>query len=62
MLGAYAENYVYMRLAEMYDRKIEYYSDRNGSRLFDRRYGVGSKYGVVGDIAKYEQIGFKTPS
>ncbi len=60
VLGAYAENYVYMRLAEMYDRKIEYYSDRKREADFlteDMVWEV--KYGVVGDIAKYEQIAQK---
>lgn len=60
VLGAYAENYVYMRLADMYDRKIEYYSDRKREADFltaDMVWEV--KYGVAGDTIKYEQIAQK---
>lgn len=60
VLGAYAENYVYMRLVQMYDRNIEYYSDRKREADFltiDRVWEV--KYGLVGDTEKYQQIAQK---
>lgn len=60
VLGAYAENYVYMRLAEIYNRKIEYYSDRNREADFitgDTVWEV--KYGLVEETVKYEQIAQK---
>lgn len=60
VMGAYAEDYVYVRLREKYGNKIEYFSDRKREVDFvtaDMVWEV--KYGLMGDTAKYAQIAQK---